>query len=243
MTMNHRGWIRYVGWAGIVSAVYIVVAVAAFVVADFPTFEDPPGDVRSWLASDRAGLLVGQMATDFAVNILLFVPFVFGTAYLLEQSVPDQPILPRVSLFGGLLGVVVIWIGWMNSIVLYLGAGELSDAIIETLMRTDSYLFGSALNMADAMWIGAAGLAILHSDWAPHWLGWLGLGGAVALASGGLWILQGDPEGVLVAVGLLGLIALVVWMVGFARFIVRARVEEPASTPPLPRKGATAAGS
>lgn len=90
MVVGHRST-RYVGWAGMVSAVYIVVAVVALVASDFPTFADPPADVRSWFASGWANVMVGQMATDFVVDILLFVPFVLGAAYLLVRLCPVKP--------------------------------------------------------------------------------------------------------------------------------------------------------
>lgn len=139
--------------------------------------------------------------------------------------------------------MAILWIGWMNSIALYLGGEELSDPAIATLMRTDAYLFGTALNMANATWIGAGGLAILRSDALPRWLGWLGLGGGVALAVGGLWILEGDPEGALAGIGFLGLLAMVAWMVGVGRAMLRDGVRERATVQTVPTQGTAASGT
>lgn len=238
ITANHR-CPRYVGWAGLLAVAYIVTVVVVETLAEIPSFTDSPAAIRDWYASDRADLVVtvagaGGLVTD----LLLFLPFVLGSGYVLTRAAPDDPVLTRLSLLGGVMSVPLLWISVMFGVAVYVGDhDQLSDATLVTLLAAETYGFASLVNVSLALWIGAGGLAMLRSSRFPRPVGWLGVGGAIALILGALWFLDGEPEGVFATVGGVGLLAMVVWMVAVAISLIRHDLALPASPPSSGREG------
>lgn len=230
----HDRWPRHVGWIGLVSAAYIVTVMIVEAFARVPTFTDPPTVIREWFASGRADLVVAVAgAGDLVTDLLLFLPFVLGSGYVLRRAVPHEPVLPLLSLVGGVMSVPLLWISSMFGVVIHVVSHQqLSDATLVTLLALDNYAFGSMVNVSIALWIGAGGLAILRSRRFPRWVGWLGVGGGIALIVSALWFLQGDPQGTLSSVGALGILAMVVWMVTLALSLIRHGLGGPVAPGP-----------
>lgn len=223
VTVNQPAWPRYVGWVGLVEVVVIVTVVVIEIAADFPSFTDPPAEIRNWFASDRADLVVAVVAAgDLVTDLLLFLPFVLGVAYVLEHVAADDPVLTRLSLLGGVMSVPLLWMSHMFPVALYVGGHDgLSDPSLVALLASGNYVFGSLTTMSLGLWLGAGGLAILRSHRFPRAAGWIGVGGSIALIISGLWFLDGDPEGPLAAAGLVGFLAMLVWMVTVAVSLIR----------------------
>jgi hypothetical protein len=226
-------WPRYVGWAGLLASAYIVTVVVVETLADVPTFTDSPAVIRDWYASDRADLVVAVAgAGGLVTDVLLFLPFVLGSGYVLGLEATRDPILTRLSLLGGVMSVPLLWISVMFGVAVHVGGYErLSDTTLVALLASETFAFGSLVNASLALWIGAGGLAILRSGRFPRPVGWLGVGGAVALIMSALWFLEGDPEGTLATVGGLGFLAVVVWMVTLAVSLISHGLGVPGAAP------------
>lgn len=213
-------WTRLAGWCGLGSVVAIVVLFA--VAADAPLSTDPPGEIRDWIDT-RSTMNLTLAWFEGVTDVLFFVPFVVGASAFLGRAAPGDRFLAQLSLIGGLLTIPILWIGngFTNGALLVGGVDDLSDPTLITLIRASEYLMAFGLNLAVALWIGAAGVTIVRNTAVASWLGWIAITGAVASLVGGLWIVDGDPESPLVLGGLIGLIAVAVWMAGVALTMIR----------------------
>ncbi len=203
-------WRRTGGIAGIVFGVAYIVLVL-ILVGSSPTLGDPIADIRDYFTNDAN--------TYFALNWFLalllifgFLPFASALRSMLATSDVDAGMWARVSFGGAVATVAVVGVGSLFWSALALnGPEEYSDGAVQALMSLDALTFGAVAPWGFALFLTGASVVILRTGMLWKWLGWLGVVASVLLVIGTWWVVDGDPEGAVATLSLIGVILTFAW--------------------------------
>jgi hypothetical protein len=169
-----RRWIQVGGTAGIVAA---VLEVAAGVVAGGgPSGNAPTAEVTTYLSAQRSGILT---QTVLAVAGLAFVAWFLGTlARLIQTRDPRSP-LGLIALVGGTAALAIAAFDGLTLTALEFVTeqGGLTDPALTRAFfdLQNGIVMPGAFGLIIAVFLVAAGLAILRRTFAARWLGWLSI--------------------------------------------------------------------
>jgi hypothetical protein len=218
-------WRRIGGVAGIVFGLGTAVLLSALF-AGAPTIEDPVREIRSYFADDASTYFV---LTWFVALLFVGVFLLFASALrsVLASEDIDAGVWSRASFAGAVATVAVAGAGTAFWSALALNGPEaFSDSTVLALMSLDAVLFGSIMPWGLAVFLTGASVVILRSGVLWKGLGWLGLGAALVMVISVFWVLDGDIDGPLASVGLVGVFAMFLW--ALLTGIAMIRMEEAA---------------
>jgi hypothetical protein len=218
-TRAHRE--RVVGATAVALTASMVIQNAMFVWAGAPGYGDPIKEVLAWHQQSRVvvAIAVGQEA----LHLPLLLGFVTGLHGLVGRRGGAGADWSRLAVAAGATAsavfalYAVLWIGAV------LSAGELVEPspVFELAWQLHAAAFAFALPALGTTFIGAA-LAADAISLTPPWQRLLGVaGGGLLLAAGAASLAIADGSALLF-VGLLGLIAWLVWLLATGIRLVRA---------------------
>jgi hypothetical protein len=186
------GW-RLGGVFGILFVIMVIVGIA--VQGEYPDVDAPNEEVREWFADNGEQFIVGDylLALTFMVLFPVFLVSLFG---LLSAAEGGAAVWSRLSLFGGVLYVVLAALVtlFVGSLAYAFGVSDVGDdSMIRLALTMDNFAF-YRLPFALAPFLLGSSLVILRTGVLWRWLGIAGL--IVGLASLGtpLGALASDPE-------------------------------------------------
>lgn len=205
-------WWRVGGILGIVWLVLFIIG--AFIIqGDSVERSDSIAEIRQYFVDDGDIYLLGDYLIGIAF-VFFFLPFLIVLRRVLEAGGTWAALLARVALFAGVVGL--IWGGiagffWGALAVGAAGNSEVDDSSIRTLMELDAYAF-AGLFLPFGLFLGAAGASIWLSRVLWRWLGIIGLIGFLGALIGAAWPIDGDDEGALAGIGLIGYLAMMIFV-------------------------------
>ena len=206
-------WWRAGGLLGLAWAVLFVVGVF-LIQGGTPSRDDSIAEIRRYFTEDRDAYLLGDYLVGVAFT-LFFLPFLIVLRRVLATGRGWADLLARVALFAGVVAVV-----WGSTAAFFWGAlavgaagnPEVDDSAVRVLMELDVYAF-SGLLMPIGLFMGAAGLSIWLSRVLWRGLGIVGIVGFVGSYIGAAWPIDGDAEGPLAAVGIVGFAGILIFVI------------------------------
>lgn len=211
---------RIGGIAGIVFTVGMLV-LGFTVYFSQPAFTDSLAEIREHFIDNETARAIADW-----VSALLFVGgFLLFASALRSALSPndDDGIWSRVS-FGA--AVASVGVAGSGVFLATFGLGnidELGDGVMQAFMKADALIYSAILPWGFAVFVAAASMVILRGGIFAKWMAWFGFAAAAASAVGTLWPVDGDPQGPLAVVGMIGFIAAVVWVALAGFTMARAR--------------------
>ena len=215
-------WIRIAGYAGIAYAVLFVVMGGA-IASGAPVFTDGADEIREWFGDNQGPIALFSWLMPLLVGPLQLT-FAAGLRSRLDTVDTSGGILPRVSFAGAVANFAfgVVALGFWGVLTLDPVLETASDGLLVTISALDAVVFFVIAPWTSALFIVAASLVMVQTRVMPVWLGALGcLAGAVSVISG-LWIFDGDPTSGLGALGLIGGLLGLIWVVITSVFLIRS---------------------
>lgn len=212
--------LRIGGIAGIVFAVGFVV-LGFTVYFDQPNFTDSIADIRDYFADNATA----RATTDW-FSALLFVGgfLLFASALRSALQRSDQEgTWSRLSFAGAVASVAIAGSGVFVSTFTLDGMDQLSDGAVAAFVRADAVIYGAILPWGFAVFLVGASVVMLRGSMFARWFAWFGFATAAANAVGVLWPVDGDPEGALAIVGMVGFMAAMVWILFVASTMARTK--------------------
>jgi len=161
--------------APLTGVAFVVLLVVAFIVGgDTPDFDDSAEDVVSFYSSHESSQFVSAILGAYAV---LFFVFFAGILRGALRRTEEPPGVLSVVCFGGALLVAIgglIFAG-LTFILADVADEETIDPVVSQTLNTLSGEFFIPLTVGVAVFLIAAGIAILRGAALPRWMGWAGL--------------------------------------------------------------------
>lgn len=220
--VNHS-WDRIAGIAGVVFVVLFLVF-GASIASGAPTFTDGADEIRTWFGDNTGPIaLFTWVATIFGGP--LFLTFAIGLRNRLASVDTSGGLLPQLAYSGALAGFAsrVVAVGFWGVLAIDEVLDTASDGLLVTLTALDSVVFFVAGPWTEALFVVAASLVMMRSKIMPVWLGALGCVASAVAVVGTLWILSGDPTGVLGTLTFAGGFGTLLWMLITSVFMIRSR--------------------
>lgn len=214
---THRDTVRAVDWGrvgGICGIGWVVLFFIGVIVlqGDTPVRDDTVEEIRQYFSEDGDTYLVGDYLIGIAFTIF-FLPFIILLRRILATAGGWAELLARVSFYAGLIALLWGGIAGFAWGALAIGADnpEIDDSAVRTLMELDAYAF-SGLLFPIGLFMGAAGLSIWLSGVLWRWLGIIGIIGFVGSYIGAAWPIDGDDEGAIAAIGMVGFVGILLFV-------------------------------
>ena len=217
--------------SGICAILTVVVAIVGFALFASTDLFDPKDAVEALPAIDDDKAIIATSTWLFTLAPILLLGAVPGIFQALRRAGDVMWFAVLASVVGGLLIVpsTFIELALIYEVATpYVEAGP--DAGAELLVLGDAMITLSLLFrlIGDAIFTGIGGLlfsiAILRTGFAPKWVAWLGLIGAL-----GHWLaLLSQTSEVFELIGIVGEIAFFVWLIAVGVVLLRK------SEPPIP---------
>lgn len=204
---NHRLW----GGA----LVAFVIAQLAYLYFDLVAMRQPPYGAP--LADFRATIVRNQDLMRWHILIPLFNAFMLllpasvALKQRLQQRAPKS-VWPELVVPGAVLVTVTIVLAEMILAVFGLAPDALSDSVLGALLMANAYAIFVAGNLAGALFVGPASLAMVGSQSPVRWLGWAGIVTAGLGLIGALWLVNGDATGPLFGLTVLSRALFLLWV-------------------------------
>jgi hypothetical protein len=224
-------WWKLGGIAGIVWIVAFIVG--AFILqGETPTRDDDIAEIREYFTDDAEQYLIGDYIIGLGF-VLGFIPYLVVLRRVLGGGLTLPGLLSRAAFVGGILTVVmgaVAGVFWGTLAVGAAESSEVDDSAIRLFMEADVYAFNT-LTFFLSLFLLAAGLSLWMSGVLNRWLGWIGIIGGIAGFIGAAWPIDGDEEGLISGIGLLGFLGMVLFILATSIAMLLKK------TPPLAEIG------
>jgi hypothetical protein len=189
--------------------------------------DDPIEEIRAYFVDDGEQYLLGDYLTGIALLFLL-LPYTICLRIILARAEGEPGIFSQLYFAAVILAIsfgAASAIGW-GTASLAAGDERVDDSSIQLMMYVAQY-GESGLLAGFALIALAASIVMLMTSVPARWLGYLGLATFALCIIGAAWVIDGDPEGALATVGLLGLLVFAIWNLCIS--IVLLRMGEPAT--------------
>ncbi len=219
-------WWRLGGMLGIAFVVVWLLKMVGTGVT--PPYDDPIGEIRDYWEDDGRRYLVVQYFGLLSMVIFL-LPYMVALTTLLGRAEKGARLWSNVSLAGGVCFVAITIA--INSIwtALALGADEITDDGMRTLMYLDAAAFYIGV-FPFAVFVAAGSLVIVATGAMRRWLGYVGLADGIALFLAPLAVLGHHSDSPLGIFYFLALVVGAAWVVATGVAMLRLR-EEPVDAP------------
>ena len=193
---------------------------------------DSDEEIRAYFVDNRDTYLIGDFLIGIAM-VFLFLPFAACARSVFAQAEGEPGVATTIFFIGAILIVAVGFVGGIAWGTLAMGAKDeaFDDSNVKMLMYMGEYAFsGIALGFALAALGGSA--VILTTAVVARWAGYLGLAAVVLNIVGSAWIIDGDSEGVLAILGLIGMLVFAVWILSLSVLMLRQKQPEAVAMEP-----------
>jgi hypothetical protein len=230
MTTNGFGswpsWRRLGGWAGIVFG-FGMVAFLILLFGSAPLFDDPIGEIRDYFDND-AGFFFTLNWFGALVIVAVFLLFASALRSVLATRDVDAGVWSRFGFAGAVAAVAVSGAGALFQMALGLsGTEQFSDGAVRLFMNADAIAYQAIAPWGYAVFLLGASVVILRTGVFARWLAWAGFGIAAVMVVGLFWVIDGDPEGPLALLTLIGFAAFLLWSIAVGASMVRSRGSTP----------------
>ncbi|MCB0967183.1 MAG: DUF4386 family protein [Ilumatobacter sp.] len=220
-TETNPTWTRAAGFSGI-AFVVLFIAMGAGIAASAPNFVDGADELRTWFGDNQGGIGFFTWFGPFVFGFLQLF-FAYGLLSRLRTADTSGGIVTRMSSAGmiaqfaaGIVGMSLWAVMSLDPIL-----AEASDGVLLTLSALDSVVFFVLMPWTTAVFVIFASVLIVRSRIMPSWLAVLGVVSGVVPVIGGLWLLNGDPESTIGAIGFIGEFVGMLWIVITSVFLIR----------------------
>lgn len=211
---------RIGGAAGIVFVILFVIGVV--VAGDGPLHSDDIAEVRSFFEEDGDQYLMAEWLFGVAA-VLFLIPFAAALRSVLTRNNRSTDVWPLVAFTGAVLFAVFVAIAAVPEGAVALGdIDELDDSTIRAMLYMDAVAF-AIVPLGMALLLAGASVAMLETRKFGRWLGAAGLVVALLAVVGRLWVVSGDPEGVLAMLGFLSLPLSALWLLVVSAMMVAGK--------------------
>jgi hypothetical protein len=214
-------WRRLGGIFGILFLILFFVSILGLQ-GESPAYDDPIEEIRAYFADDRDIYLTGDFLIGIAF-VFLFLPFAACVRPILAEAEGEPGICARLFYTGAVVTVVIGFaasIAWGTLAFAAAGDSEVDDGVIRAFMYMDAHAF-SGLGFAFGLTALFGSLAIVRTGVFAKWSGYLGILAAALSVIGAAWIIDGDDEGILALLGLLGNILFTIWILALSIMLLR----------------------
>jgi len=214
---------RLVGAAAIVFAVSLAIENAVLAGTGAPAFGDPIEEVLAYYAANRVSVAI--VSGLVALYLPLLLVFVTGLHGLVERRGGAGADWSRLALAAGATLSAIFVLVNVLQIGIALSAGGLAEPTpaFELVWQVHAAAFALALPTLGTTFIGAA-LAAHTSGLTPAWQRLLGLAGGSLLLAAGVGNVAITGGSALIFVGLLGVLAWLVWLLEIGVRLARSDV-------------------
>ena len=221
---------RLGGMLGIAFIVLFIVGV--LIQGSPPVASDPPDEIRAFFIDNRDSYLISDFLLGIAI-VCLFLPFAICLHSLLAQADGEPGIMPTLFLAGTIL---VLSLGFAGSIAwgtLAMAAGDetVDDSFIKAMMYMAQYT-ENGISAAFALTALAGSIVMLKTAVPARWTGYVGLTAFALNIIGSAWVIDGDDEGVLAILMLLGLLLFAIWILTTSIMLLRLTQPESIAAEP-----------
>lgn len=214
-------------WGGALVAFTVVQLVYLYfdlVAMTAPAYGAPMAEFRSMIVANHDMIRWHILLPLFNVFVLL-VPASVALKRRLQQGAPDS-VWPDLIVPGAVLATVTVVLAEMILAVFGLVPESLSDSVLSVLLMANAYTIFVASNLAGALFVGPASLAMLASRASSRWLGWAGVVTAGTGMIGALWLVGGDTGGPLFGLTVVSRGLLLLWIAAAGVWLYREPAEE-----------------
>jgi hypothetical protein len=172
---------------------------------DFPMRGDDAETIRQYWVESGHDYLIGDYIVAIAF-VFLFLPYAIGLRWVLGSAEGSPAIWSWMCFSGAILALAsgIAASGIAGGLAVGLEDNpDLDDATLVFLTDVGSYA-NNFFAFGLALFVGSAGFVIVRSGVLWRLLGAVGLIAAVLLVIGNAWALDGDPEGTVGSVGIIG---------------------------------------
>ena len=216
---------RVIGLMGIIGVLMFLFTIFGLE-QEAPGLDDPASEARTWWADNGEQFLIGDYISGIAL-VLFLVPFVVGLYGILSRAEGADPLGSRVMFAAFLLFLVAAIASTLSTGTLALGAEEIdSDGTIRAMQYMEFYAFSSGAPLTVALFFGGAAFAIARTGVMWRWLAWVAVPLAIVGIVGSAAPIDGDPEGVLVAIGFLATGGFLLWLLAAAINVLLSKPAE-----------------
>ena len=200
---------RLGGVLGIAFLVLFIVAIIAQ--GEAPATSDPAAEIREFFVDNRDTYLISDFLIGVAL-VFLFLPYGICLYMVLSRAEGGAEILSRLFLAGVILTLAIGAAGGIAWGTLALAAGDetVDDSTIKAMMYMGQYS-STGISFTFALTALAGSLVMLMTSAPARWTGYVGLAAFVLNLIGAAWIIDGDEEGVLSILALIGLLMFAIW--------------------------------
>jgi hypothetical protein len=182
--MDERRWERLGAAYGVAFAVLLLASL--FVAPVPPHIDDSVGKITSYFADNRVRVLTSQMLGGLAV--IPFLLFVGHLRHVMDRSERGTEAMAPVVLLSGAVVAAIALVGLLPPTLLGLmaGQGATAEAGLVRALFDSFYVCGGLIGMVGALYLGAAGYAMVKGELVEPWLGYVGLAFAIVFAAVGI---------------------------------------------------------
>jgi hypothetical protein len=210
---------RLGGILGIGFLVLFIVCIA--LQGDAPMANESVDDIRSFYVDNQDQYLITDFVTGIAL-LFLFLPFAACLQSILARAEGDPGICSRLVLAGAIVTLAVGGAASISAGALAMGASDeaLDDSSFKLMAYASDYGFAS-LGFGFALTALSAGIVMASTGAVAKWAGYLGLLAAVLNVIGPAWVIDGDPEGALGFIAVIGYLVFAIWILATSIMLLR----------------------
>ena len=235
---------RWTGTFGIASGVLFVALFVIYgAIGTTPRAEDTTS-FSDYVTKNSGAILT--ITIVYTLSTVCFLVFLAGFRHLIRQARTDFEVVSGLVFGAGLVDATLALVGF----VLLGGAAldtinhQANPTLVSTLGEATTLAFGAIGLITQALFLAAAGYAILGTTVLPRWTGWVAYVGAILclVAVPAVYVGSG-PTAFYTAdgyVGFLGPLAYLVWLLSAGISLLMKR--EAAAATPAPSRVMTGAG-
>jgi hypothetical protein len=166
--VTRRGWERLAALSGLVAVALWVIGVVIDETSGLPG--DDPDEILSWFQDESNTILAGSFI--FMLGSLFFLIFVGALRVRLIRAEGERAFLTAIAFGAGVVVAAMTLLISGPNLAGALAEDELTPEAAQALSVVDDAFFVGA-ELASALLLVAAGLAILRYGALPRWIAWI----------------------------------------------------------------------
>jgi hypothetical protein len=207
---------------GMLGIGFLVIFIAAILLqGEGPSTTDSVEEIRAYYTDDGQTYLITDYISGLAL-VFLFLPFIICLRAVLMRGEPEPRILTTLLFAAGIVTLAVGGAGATSLGTLAMGAQDetLDDSTIKMLMYMSDYGF-AGISLGFGLIAVTAGVLMVLTGAVAKWTGYLGMVVAVINVIGAAWVIDGDQEGALAALAVIGLLTFAIWILCVSIMLLR----------------------
>ncbi|MGE0058807.1 MAG: hypothetical protein AB7P33_14230 [Dehalococcoidia bacterium] len=208
--------------AGFLGIGFIVLFVASAIgQGETPMSTDSADEIRSFFVDNRDQYLIADFITGIAL-VFFFLPFAACLRHVLAGAEGEPGVCSRLFFSGAILTLAIGAAGAAGLGTLAMAAGDesINDSSLKLMMYASEYGF-SGIGFGFALVAVSASIVMITTGVVAKWVGYVGVATAAINLVGATWIIDGDPEGVLCLISLIGFLAFGIWVLCTSVMLLR----------------------